>query len=83
MSIDARMDYHDKVCGDCEHWHRQVPGSGPVDLDDVQGECRESPPSVTAVGQTPTGQTIGLSMQPLLRSTRPACSRWLKEIGKR
>lgn len=56
------------TCGACRHWKRKPPDPG--DLNNVRGDCLESPPSVTAY---PNGVTI--CAYPSLPPNFPACHR--------
>jgi hypothetical protein len=64
-----------RICRDCEHWHRAP--TNPNALNEIRGECRESPPAATAVVQMVGGGFKLLAWvagYPPLAPETPACS---------
>lgn len=71
------MDEEIQHCGDCKHWHRQP--SNIVDLSQIRGECRESPPSCCPI-VSQQGKELNImawaTAYPPLAPNNPACSRF-------
>jgi len=68
-----------KTCGDCVHWHKME--STTLDVSQVAGECRHSPPLAAAIMQGM--QMVGMKLfYPSPKKDFPACSQFEKREGE-
>lgn len=67
-----RSEVGQKHCGTCFHWKRKP--ANPLDLANVQGECREGPPAAM-MATNQNRQQIIVSYYPVLPPGFVACDR--------